>query len=153
MLKTNSLDQKTITDGAVKAVSVVAGMMTGGAAENVLPESVKKYADPGLAITGGTIAVMVKDNSTTGTVVKYAGLGMATRSLYEVIKKQFQKAIPAKAEGEELSMVDKLVQGAVGLSNPAASAYLASPTIDFDRYQEIETQTPNLQVEGASLIG
>lgn len=153
MLKTQKLNQKTVTDGAVKAVSVVTGMMAGGSIQNVMPENLRNSSDAILAVAGGAGAVLVKDNSTTGTVVKYASLGVAARSLYAVISSQFQKAVPALEEGQEVTIVDKLVRGAVGLSSPGyGHAFLASPgTINFNDYPEVEA-APSSGGTGSSLL-
>jgi|GEM_PF-3275124 hypothetical protein len=140
MLKTQKFNQKNITDGGVKALSVVTGMMAGGALESLIPVKFQKGNDVILTLAGSAIAIGLTDSSTPSTVVKYAGLGIAARSLYNVVSDQVRKVVPVKAEGEELTMVDKIVQGAVGLSNPMThGSFLASPTINFDRYREVES--------------
>jgi hypothetical protein len=140
MLKTQKFNQKNITNGGVKALSVVTGMMAGGALENLIPSSLQKSSDVVLTVAGSAIAIVMSDSNMPSTIAKYTGLGIASRSLYKVLSEQLQKVVPAKAEGEELTMLDKVIQGAVGLSNPMThGGFLASPTINFNRYQEIES--------------
>lgn len=152
MLKTNKFSQKTVTDGAVKAVSVVTGMMLGGAVQNVMPANLQNSSDAILSVAGGTGAVVLKDGNTMSTVAKYASLGVASRSLYSLLTNQIRKQVPSN-DGEELSMVDKLVQGAVGLSSPEYAGYLASPTIDFDEYDVYESESEQNASNGISMLG
>lgn len=136
-MKTEKLNQKNIIDGAVKMISAAGGVMAGGALQNVIPLS-KNYGNLALTAGGGTAAVLMSDKSTGGTVVKYMGLGVATRSLVEIVREQIKGSVPQKVEGEPLTTVDKLVQGAVGMACPDGASYLASPTINFDSYPEVE---------------
>jgi hypothetical protein len=141
MLKTNKINQKNITDGAVKILSVVGGVMAGDGIQAVMPAKIQSSSDAILSVAGATGAVVLKDSSTMGTVAKYASLGLAVKSFYGIMSEQLQKALPAKEEGAELSMIDKFTRGAVGLSSPDSyGSYLASPMINFDDYEEVEPQ-------------
>ena len=153
MIKLNKFNQKSVSEGAIKAASTVGGMMAGGALENVMPESIQDQSNIILSVAGGTGAILLSDKTTMGTVAKYASLGVAARSLYSVISDQLQDSVPAVAEGEEESLVNKLARGAVGLSSPDPVSYLASPTINFDDYETVEPATQEQTSSGISILG
>lgn len=114
-MKTQKLNQKSVTSSGVAVVALVAGFMAGGAISAAVPSEsrdIARYAIAGAGVAGGAL---VKDTDTVSKAVKFAALGAGAREVYGLVTDQLKKTVTVKADA---TMIEKAGYGAIGLACP-----------------------------------